>query len=145
MGVYLGSIPHFRPTGELTRAAHLAGLPHARALALTGRWARVGGAHRLADRVADWLGPRVSSVLFALTESRVILAAVAVNRGRPPFQPEPSPRRISRRAPLLPPSLLIRLRRQPCATVIHTEKRGIERESAAAVESGLGRTIGHGE
>jgi hypothetical protein len=37
------------------------------------------------------------------------------------------------------------LRRQPCATVIHTEKRGIERESAAAVESGLGRTIGHGE
>jgi hypothetical protein len=33
MGVYLGSIPHFRPTGELTRAAHLAGLPHARACA----------------------------------------------------------------------------------------------------------------
>jgi hypothetical protein len=31
----------------------------------------------LADRVTDWLGPRVSSVLFALTESCVILAAVA--------------------------------------------------------------------
>ena len=35
MGVYLGSIPHFRPTGELTRAAHLAGLPHARTLSVT--------------------------------------------------------------------------------------------------------------
>ena len=72
---------------NLTRAAHLAGLPHARALALTGRWARVGGAHRLADRVADWLGPRVSPFLFALTDPREILAAVAVNRGRPPSSP----------------------------------------------------------
>jgi hypothetical protein len=31
MGVYLGSIPIFGPPGKLTRAAHLAGLPHARA------------------------------------------------------------------------------------------------------------------
>jgi hypothetical protein len=37
--------------------------------------------------VADWLGPRVSPFLFALTDPREILAAVAVNRGRPPSSP----------------------------------------------------------
>ena len=44
------------------------------------------------------------------------------------FQPEPSPRRISRRTPLLPPSLLIRLRRQPLRRRDPHRERGFERE-----------------
>jgi hypothetical protein len=71
---------------NLTRAAHLAGLPHARALALTGRWAMVGGAHRWVDRVADRLGLLVSVLFPNATESREIAAA---RRGawRRPFPP----------------------------------------------------------
>jgi hypothetical protein len=91
MGVYLGSIPHFRPTWELTRTAHLAGLPRACAslcytdvrAPLISHWMPGKGLARLVTLLG---GPRMpgsppSSRWRALLESHGLCATKSTGAG----------------------------------------------------------------